>query len=162
MYDNALLLQKYGIRTKIVMADPRLFPPDVILIAEDMKDKLSVIDRKIKKLGRKKLGSLPSIKRYLESDGSLQVEIPTAEHIKKSIAQGNPVMALIFAQALGSKEGGMHFVVVTGYDSMNFFLNNPSPLSKLSKVPQKNFMYALHSSTLFDYDNGTLLLPSKN
>jgi uncharacterized protein YvpB len=62
----------------------------------------------------------------------------------------------------GSNEGGFHFIVVTGYDEKNVFANNPYPKSKKrTKYPMNQFLYALHTSTTTDIDNGTLLLVSK-
>jgi hypothetical protein len=53
-------------------------------------------------------------------------------------------------------------IVVTGYDEKNVFVNNPGPKSKKkTKYPIHQFLYAVHTSTTADIDNGTLLVVSK-
>lgn len=159
-FDNGLLLLNEGLRVVAVTAQPLLFAPDLKLKTQEDIAKL-VKNKKFKK--NKFQSGLKNLNKYLDWGGKLRVEIPSFKHIKKAIDQGSPVLALIHSNALGGKEGGgYHFVIVTGYKNNQVFLNNPSPFStKQAWFPVDRFLYALHSSTTADIDNGTLIVVSK-
>lgn len=94
--------------------------------------------------------------------GEVMLEIPTFDHIRNAIDAGNPIIALMYARALGSKEGGYHFVVVSGYDSELVEITNPLPSAqKKGWFPAKDFIYGVHVSTTAELDNGTFLIASK-
>lgn len=71
------------------------------------------------------------------------------------------MLALLYGRALGAKEGGFHFVVVSGYKKGAVYLNNPLPESRTGWFAIDDFMYALYSSTCVDMDNGSLLVVGK-
>jgi hypothetical protein len=160
-YDNASLLLDEGLKVTAVTAHPMLFPPDLAKGIKSTKDALKIIKAKAKSTPRY-TNVLGTFQKFLDKGGELKIDIPTEKHVRKAIDSKRPLIALVYGQALGSNEGGFHFVVVTGYDEKNVFVNNPNPKSgKQTKYPMNHFLYALHSSTTTDIDNGTLLVISK-
>jgi hypothetical protein len=160
-YDNGSLLLDEGLKVTAVTAQPMLFPPDIAKSIKDNKDIYEIIGKKAIHSPKYKT-NLDTLKVFLEKGGKMLIQIPNIKHICAAIDEGHPIIALLYGGALGSKEGGFHFVVVTGYDAKNVFLNNPLPgSSSQSKFPIDQFLYAVHSSTTADIDNGTLLIVSK-
>ncbi len=83
--------------------------------------------------------------------GKVEIEIPSFAHIRESIDAGHPVIACIDAQALGSKEGLHHAVVVAGYDDekQQVLLLNPLPGSTAKGwFSLERFLFAVHSCPL--------------
>lgn len=160
-YDNGALLLDEGLKVTAVTAHPMLFPPDLAKNIKSTKDVSKILTAKAKQVPRYKTG-LQTFEKFLSKGGTLKIEIPTEKHIHKAIDVKRPVIALLYGQAMGSNEGGFHFVVVTGYDNKSVFVNNPYPKSKKqTKYPMHQFLYALHTATTADIDNGTLLIISK-
>ncbi|MBP6858113.1 MAG: peptidase C39 family protein [Candidatus Pacebacteria bacterium] len=162
-YDNGALLLDSGLKVTAITAQPRLFPPEVISSVSSKEDLLNVIEsRKQQVRNQKDKDNLGTFEKFLNKGGSIKLEIPNFNHIKSAIDSNQPVVALLFGQALGKNEGGFHFVVVSGYDENNIYINNPSSISsKNGCFPIDRFLYALHSSTTIEFDNGTLLIVSK-
>lgn len=162
-YDNGVLLLDKGLMVTAITAQPRLFPPDIIegITSEHMLSE--VIQNKIDKIkDQKDKDNLATFQKFITRGGKINLEIPSFSHIKNAIDSGNPVIALLVGQALGSKEGGFHFVVVSGYDDTRVHITNPSQRSSQQGwFPIERFLYALHTSTAVDFDNGTLLVISK-
>ena len=108
------------------------------------------------------INNLETFKKFLSKGGEVKLEIPSFDHIKEAIDNGHPVIALLIAQALGSMEGAYHFVVVSGYDESRVYINNPAHnSSQQAWFPIERFLYAVHASTVADFDNGTLMVVSK-
>lgn len=160
-YDNASLLIDQGLQVTAVTAHPMLFPPDQAKALSSNEEIVKMLKLKAKRMPRHK-SVLKTFEKFLNSGGRLKMEIPTDKHVRKAIDSKQPLIALLFGQALGSLEGGFHFVVVTGYDDKYVYANNPLPQSKKqAKYPFSQFLYGLHTSTTSDIDNGTLLIVSK-
>jgi ABC-type bacteriocin/lantibiotic exporter with double-glycine peptidase domain len=160
-YDNGSLLLDAGLKVTAVTAHPMLFPPDIAKGIKNNEDLLKIIREKAKKVPRYKAG-LKSLETFLRKGGKMQIAIPTEKHIFKAVDSNKLVIALFYGRAVGSNEGGFHFVIITGYDEKNIYVNNPLPQSKQNaKYPIDQFLYALHTSTTTDIDNGTLLIISK-
>ncbi len=163
IYDNGSLLLDLGLKVTAITAQPRLFSPEVIesITSKDLLNE--VIDKKIEKVTTTRdKDNLETFKKFLNKGGGVKLEIPSFSHIKEAIDNGHPVIALLIAQALGSKEGGYHFVVVSGYDEGRVYINNPAQnSSQQAWFPIERFLYAVHASTVADFDNGTLLIVSK-
>ena len=157
-FDNGIVLLNSGLKVTCITAQPYLFSPNIKL-----SDKQEIADHLTKKIN-----DLPKFEKginlfidYLKTGGELRIEIPNIEHLKDAIDNECLVIALIYGKALGSNEGGFHFVVVNGYDEENVYITNPLPTANSGWYPIKNFLYALHASTVFDVDNGSLLIVSK-
>lgn len=161
-YENGTLLLREGFKVAMVTAQPKLFSPDTIPNIKTKEDILAVVQaRKAKNIEAEKNQFAP-ITTFIEEGGVMNLEIPSFEHIRKAIDAGSPVIALLYAQALGSREGGYHFVVVSGYDSELVEITNPLPSAqKRGWFPAKDFIYGVHASTTAELDNGTFLIASK-
>jgi len=161
MFDNGSLLLDHGLKTTVITAQPLLFSPEIVSKIANNEDLLKVIDLKIEKSPKFK-DNLETWKKYLDKGGQVKIEIPDFSHIKEAIDNEYPVLVLFYGQPLGQHEGIFHFVVVSGYDDEKVFINNPWPPSKQQDwYPIKEFMYAVHSSTTADIDNGSFLIVSK-
>jgi hypothetical protein len=160
-YDNARLLLQEKLAVTAVTAHPMLFPADKIKKLTSKKILLKHLDGQAKKFKRFKPG-IKLIKNFISADGKMKLEIPQALHIQNALDKGSLVLALLYAQALGSNEGGFHFIVISGYKKNKVYINNPSPYSQRQGwFPMDQFLYGLHASTCADIDNGTLLIVSK-
>ncbi len=157
-FDNGIILLKSGLKVTCITAQPYLFSPDIKL--NNKQSIIQHISSKIVDLPKFEKG-IKLLKDFLNTGGELNIEIPNIQHIKKAIDNECLIIALIYGKALGSNEGGFHFVIVNGYDEENVYITNPLPSAKSGWYSIKNFMYALHSSTVFDIDNGSLLIISK-
>jgi hypothetical protein len=160
-YDNASLLLNEGFKVTAVTAQPLLFSPDTIAEIKNTDDVLKIVEAKYIS-AEKDRPILETLKKFLLQGGDLKIEIPSYKHIQQALEESKPIIALIYGRALGSKEGGFHFIVISGYEDGKVFINNPLPESKKQGwFPIEHFLYALHSSTTADIDNGTLLVVSK-
>lgn len=161
IYDNASVLIHEGLHTTAITAQPLLFPPDITAELKKKEDIINLLARKEREENAD-AWILTSMKRYLENGGDLEVEIPALQHIKIAIDHNKPILALMHAGSLGSNEGTYHFVVVSGYNDTEVFINNPWPPSrKQGWFSTEQFLYGLHTSTTTSFDNGTLLIASK-
>ncbi len=157
-FDNGIILLSSGLKVSCVTAQPYIFSPDIKLNSN--QEIIDHLTKKISDLPKFEKG-INLLKDFLNNGGELKIEIPNLQHIKEAVDNNSLVIALIYGKALGSNEGGFHFVVVNGYDEENVYITNPLPSAKSGWFPTKNFLYALHSSTVFDIDNGSLLIVSK-
>lgn len=156
-YDNGVLLLSEDLKVKAITAQPLLFSPDMIPSVKTHGDFKKVIDARIEKVPSDK-PILDTLTKFLEEGGEMVLEIPTFKHIKETIDASGVIIALLYGKALGNDEGGYHFVVVNGYDDDRVFITNPSPKSKKQDwFPASDFLYAVHTSTTKEVDNGTLL-----
>jgi len=100
---------------------------------------------------------------FMDAGGVLTPAIPSRQQIIESIDKSYPVVAAAYASAWGKDQGTYHFVVIGGYSDDKFLIYNPKSESR-----QKSWegidqvMYGIHTSTAFDYDNGSILIVSKN
>ena len=160
-YDNGSLLLSVGLKVKAITAQPLLFSPNTIHSFKGKDDYIQAAAKRSSKVPADK-PILDTLVTYLEQGGEMQLQIPSFEHIKEAIDAGNLIIALLYGNALGSNEGGFHFCVVNGYDEEKVFITNPLPTSKRQDwFPVADFLFAVHSSTTKDVDNGTLLVISK-
>lgn len=161
IFDNGSLLLDNGLKVMSYTAQPMLFPADKISELKTNNDIRKIIVNKMNTHENYK-NNLTTFIKYLDKGGEINVEIPTFAHVKTAIDNGSPVLALLYGQALGANEGEFHFVVVSGYDDDMVFINSSWPQSiKQGWFPLKNFLYAVHTSTTADIDNGTLLIATR-
>lgn len=160
-YANGSLLLGEGLSVTAITAHPMLFPPDVAATIRTTEDLHRIINAK-KESHPKYKEVLDTFSSFLDEGGKRTIAIPSFNHIKEAIDADSPLIALIYGQAMGSSEGDFHFVVVSGYDEGKVHITNPAPKSvHQGWFPVDQFLYALHTSTTYDIDNGTLLVISK-
>ena len=157
IYDNGLVVLKEGLKAELITANPLLFKQ------EDRADLLKPGDilkhlSSLKKKKNSKKQSISLFQEFIKNGGRVKIEIPTVEHIRKAIDKNKLVITLLYGGALGRREGGFHFIVVTGYKKGFVHINNPEKRSRQGWFPEKDFLYALYSSTCVDVDNGSLLI----
>jgi hypothetical protein len=156
-YDNGRLVLEAGLSVVAITRQPLLFSPEteraVHATAID-----EIYEERRKALEKYKAG-IDKVRVFLQKGGTLIAEIPSIGHIRRAIDEAKPIIALLHARSLGKNEGGFHFVVVNGYDDASVHLLNPLPGSRQEGwFPIEDFLYAVHSSTTADIDNGTLLI----
>jgi len=157
IYDNGLVALNENLKVELVTANPLLFTQ------EDRKEmkKKGALTSHLKKIENKKPKqsvALALFRSFVDNGGKAKIEIPGIEHIRKALDKNKLVIALLYGRALGKNEGGFHFVVVSGYKKGFLHINNPGKGTRQGWFPEKDFMYALHSSTCVDVDNGSLLI----
>jgi hypothetical protein len=160
LYDNALIVLMEGLRAELITANPLLFKQEdrAVLKSEgSILKHLTALKRK-KKLKKDALGLFQD---FIKQGGKVRIEIPTLEHIKKAIDQNKLILALLYGGALGKREGGFHFIVVSGYKKGFVHINNPGKKSRQGWFSETDFLYALYTSTCVDVDNGSLLIVGK-
>ena len=160
IYDNGLRCLEKDLKATLITANPIIFEKELqgkIKTKKALFQVLAAYGRK----NSKKRNQVKIFKDFANSGGKVVIEIPTFEHIKKAIDSNQLVLALLYGRALGAKQGGFHFVVVSGYKKDFLYINNPLPGSRTGWFPVKDFIYALYASTCFDMDNGSLLQVGK-
>lgn len=163
-YDNGYLLVKNGLSATAYMSNPLLFNPEIICTLNTNEDIANYIKSKrdFDENFAKYKNNLDTFEKYFTHGGQMKLEIPTIAHIKLAIDNDNPVFVIMNAQVLGSNEGTFHFVVITGYDEQNCYINNSWPTARhQASYPIDQLLYAIHSATCADIDNGTIIVPSK-
>lgn len=160
IYDNGIAFLEEDLDVTLITANPLVFDKEVQGKLKSKKVLFKALDAFQKKKPKQKK-QVHLFKKFIARGGKFAVEIPTFDHIQKAIEKNQPVLALLYGRALGSKEGGFHFVVVSGYRKNAVFINNPLPGSKGGWFPNKDFLYALHASTCRDIGNGSLLIIGK-
>jgi hypothetical protein len=159
-YDNGRLLLDAGLNVEAITRQPLLFSPDTTQKITSGAEIAAILQNNEKRLGKYKSG-VDKIITFLDKGGTMRIEIPDIKHIREAIDQSNPIIALLYARALGSNEGNFHFVIVDGYDEEKVHITNPYPKSHQQDwFPVSDFLYGLYSSTTADIDNGTLLVVS--
>jgi|GEM_PF-2219394 len=162
-FDNALTMMDYGLSVELVMAQPDIFDGEFIRSKPEKAAVIARVKQVIEKeKDQERQDILRSLITYVERGGKLTLAIPSKEIIQQAVKAGRPVMASMYTEALGRQLGGYHFVVIGGYNDHEFLIFNPWPTSKhISWERVDEVMFAIHSSTLFDYDNGAILLVDK-
>lgn len=98
---------------------------------------------------------------FMEAGGRLTVRIPTVEDIKKEIASGRPLLALLTDRFLASYITGFNFHchVVTGIDDKLIHANDPAQdrFGGKKKYPINDYMYGLYASAHGDLDNASIM-----
>lgn len=163
-FDNANVLRKYGLDVEMVLAQPLLFEgsfirsnPSVASIKKQIADRLAAEDS----LGKKQI--IKSLVSYLEGGGKLTLAKPTESVIRQALDGGKLVWVSMHCAVLGENEGGYHTVVVGGYREDEFLVFNPWPRSKKQSWEKaEDVVFGIYAATLFDYDNGTILLVGKS
>lgn len=162
-FDNALTLMDYGLEVEMVLAQPQLFDGNFIREKPSNQAILQQIETvKDKEKDREKQDIIASFATYLQKKGKVRLVIPTKEIIIAALDEGKAVWVSMYARVLGKNEGGYHTVVIAGYKDDQFLILNPWPLSRQKSWEHADdVVYGIHVSTLFDYDNGTILLVSQ-
>lgn len=160
IFDNGVLCLNENLKVSLVTANPLLFEREVWNKLKTKKALLHHIT-KFKKKYPKKAVAVSLFLKYIKEGGNTTIAIPDFSHIKKAIDSKELVLAAIYGRALGLKDGEYHFVIVSGYRDGAVYVNNPLPGSKSGWFKTREFLFALHASTCFDIDNGSLLIVGK-
>jgi hypothetical protein len=157
MFDNGLSSLKEGLNVELITANPLLFSQEV---RNDLKNKdsLTLFLKRMEKKNTKLEKPLSLFRDFIANGGKTKIEIPTFKHIYKALDANKLIIALIYGRALGKAEGEFHFVVVSGYKKGLIYINNPRRGSRQGWFREDDFLYALHSTTCVDVDNGSLLV----
>jgi Peptidase_C39 like family len=157
IYDNGLVILKEGLKAELITSNPLLFKQEDRSILKNEKSVLKHLTA-IKRKKNAKKQAIDIFQDFIKQGGKVKIEIPTLDHVKKALDQNKLIIALLYGGALGKKEGGFHFVVVTGYKKGFVYINNPGKKSRQGWFSESDFLYALYSSTCADVDNGSLLI----
>jgi len=163
-FDNGLAMLEYGLDVEAITANPLVFDGDFRQLEPDdaaIRQQIETTRKNEKE--EKHAVILDGLLSFLDKGGKLTIEIPTAQHIINAIDAGKLVFASTYTKVLGKNEGSYHFVVIGGYDKNQFLIFNPWPTSRhksWSKID--DVMFAIHTNTLYDYDNGAILLAGKH
>lgn len=157
IYDNGLVVLEAGLSAELVTANPILFKQEDRVSLKNEQDIMKHLNN-IKRKKNSKKSAITLFQDFIKKGGKVKVEIPAIDDIVRAVDSGRLVMALLYGGALGRREGGFHFVLVTGYKKGFVHINNPGKKSRQGWFPEKDFLYALHSSTCADVDNGSLLI----
>lgn len=161
-FDNAQVLLDYGLKVELITAQPKLFDGDFIRSKPSVEAILERLEqKKVSEKDEERKKIIGSLMKFMDKGGKLNLEIINKDLVIDSLNDNKPVWVSMFANALESNGGGYHTVVITGHDKDRFFINNPWPESrKQSWENADEVIYAIHVSTLFDYDNGAVFLVS--
>lgn len=163
---NGQLLLKAGLYTTFVSAHPHMLPADVISRSKTNAELREWLEKffKAHQKNRAYQKSWKHLRDYLDAGGRVKPAIPSVRIIRDAINKNQPVIASIHGGALGRKEAyGYHFVVVNGYRPGELHVLNPYQEShQRAWWPSDQFMFAVHAGTMFDPDNGALLVASKS
>ena len=161
IYDNAMIALRKGLNVELVTANPLLFKlEDISELDSEEKVRRHII--KYKSSHQKDVHALELFEDYMSQGGEVSLEIPSIQHIKKAIDLNKLVLASVYIGALGRNEGsGFHYVVVSGYKDDCVYVNNPRIIARQGWFREKDFMYAVHSSTCVAVDNGSLIIVGK-
>ncbi len=162
-FDNATTMIDYGLKVHMITAQPLLFDGDFIRsnpTRHQITSRVEEAMRKEKDQGKK--DTLNGLIVFIEAGGSLSLEYPSKESIVTALNDGKPVFASMFTNTIGRNQGGYHFVVIGGYKDEQFLIFNPwQPSRQKSWENADEILFGIHCSTLFDYDNGTILIVDK-
>lgn len=164
LYQNGSVLLKYGLKVTAITANPLVFPGNVWAELDSDEKVKAYVSKKAQEGGLSDTTKLVyrTLLQFLDDGGHMRVKIPDFDDIKRAIDAESIVSAVGYMQPLGENEGKFHFVLVTGYDDNNVFLNNSWPDStKQGWFPIDRFLFAVHSSAAADADNGGFLVVSK-
>lgn len=157
IYDNGLVFLQHKLQTTLITANPLIFKHEDLKGLKSNKD----ITKHLSKIKKKKPTlekPLNLFKEFIDVGGNVSLKIPTIAQIQKALDKNKLILALIYGGALGANEGSFHFIVVSGYKKGYIHIHNPLKQSKQGWFKNEDFLYALHSSTCADIDNGSLLI----
>lgn len=163
-YDNGYLLVNNGLNAVAYMNNPLLFNPETNSTLHTNEDIAKYVNTKrdSDENFAKYKNNLDTFEKFFSHGGQMKLEVPTIAHIKQAIDNDNPVFAIVNAQVFGINEGTFHFIVITGYDDQQVYINNSWPTARSQAAyPYEQMLYAIHSATCADIDNGTIIVPSK-
>lgn len=160
-FDNATVLLDYGLKVDLVTRNPLIFDGDFIRSkpsGKEVKQRINEVTKKEKKSERKEI--LEGLLTFINKENSkLKLDIPSKDIIIEALGRGKLILASIYAKALGVNQGGYHFVVIAGIDKDKLLVLNPWPKSRQESWEDiDEVVYAIHTSTMFDYDNGSILI----
>jgi hypothetical protein len=105
---------------------------------------------------------IDTILDYIDADGDLIPQIPTAQTIKEAIDAGYPVLIALTSLFLYSRSvcHNEHFAVITGYDDTHFYMNDPGQGAKgeMHRWPVEQIIYAIHANTARSVEGGSILI----
>lgn len=162
-FANALTLMEYGLDTELVTIQPKIFVGEFIKSRPSMAQIIKKVSecKSIEKI-RDKKSNLSMFIDYLRSGGKFRLAIPTKQMIKTALDSGRLIWISAYTKILGENEGGHHSSVIAGYKNNEFLIYNPWPRSrKKSWENADEVMFAIHSVTDFDYDNGAIIIVGK-
>lgn len=162
-FANALAMHEYGLATRLVTIQPKIFDgeffstnPKREQIIQKVKEQMQGENDKDKK------HNLSMFVRLLKTDSDFTLAIPTKQIIINALDSGKLVWLSTYTRILGKNEGGHHSVVIAGHKDNKFLIYNPWPRSRQrSWEDADEVMFAIHSVTDFDYDNGAIILVGK-
>lgn len=157
IYDNGLVVLREGLKAELITANPLLFKQEDRVLMNNEDNVLNHLSQVKRKKNAKKQ-PIKLFQDFIKKGGRVKVEIPNLHHIRNAIDKNKLIIVLLYGGALGKREGGFHFVVVTGYKKGFVYINNPGKKSRQGWFREEDFLYALHSSTCADVDNGSLLI----
>lgn len=162
-FANALVMQEYGLDTTLITIQPKIFDGDFIHSKPSDKSILKkVLGTQRNEKDKDKKHNLGMLASYLEKGGHFKLAIPTKQIIIDALSAGKLVWLSAYTMILGPDEGGYHAMVVAGYKDNQFLLYNPWPKSKRKSWENADeVMFAIHSVTDFDYDNGAIIVVGK-
>ena len=162
-FANALAMHEYGLDTTLITAQPKIFDGDFIHSKPSNKEILQkVLDTQRDEKDADKRHNLGMLADYLKAKADFELAIPTKQMIINALDAGKLVWLSTYARILGLDEGGHHTVVVGGYKDDKFLIYNPWPRSRKKSWENMNeVMFAIHSVTDFDYDNGAIIVVGK-
>ena len=162
MYQLGSYIIKEGLNVEIITSHPKIFQPDLSKDLRTDEDILYRFEESKKKLKTDDVQIIETAEEFIKSGGRMKIEIPSIFHIHSALDQGKALIALMFGGALGSNEGGFHFVVISGYRDGELYIDNPLEEAKQGWFPEQHVLYGIHASTCADLDNGTLLIADSN
>lgn len=164
-FGNALVMQNYGLSVEVITANPLIFDGDFLRMGStksDIRHRIVGVRDIENDTDRKAI--LDRFVDAVDSNIGLITKIPTAQMIIDALNAGKLVWTSMYAQVLGKNEGKYHFIVIGGYDESEetFLVFNPLPKSRRKSWEKiDEVMFAIHTNTLFDYDNGAVLVVGK-
>ena len=114
--------------------------------------------------GKEKADQISILVDFMKSGGTLKVRIPAFRLIKREIDAGRPLGAAIARSVLYNDSFPrpiIHFVLIVGYDQGDLLVNDPhwsKAGGKARRYSIEDFMYAIHSGSIGDIDNGSIML----
>jgi len=160
IYDNGLVVLGADLTAELVTANPLLFKQEERVSLKKEQDILKHLSSMKRKKNSKK-SAITLFQNFIKEGGKVKIEIPGIDHVVRAIDSNRLIIALLYGGALGRREGGFHFVVITGYKKGFVYINNPGKRTRQGWFPEEDFLYALHASTCVDVDNGSLLIVGK-
>lgn len=157
-----------GFHSTIITHNPRLiYKEDEGLSQDALLDRFMQLDKT--NFAKSDVLCLSYFIDFIQKHGRVLPKIPDIDDIRSQIDLGRPLIALINSAPLytiedkNSFNDTFHIVVVTGYDEIYVYINDPiwNKHGGAQKYAHRDFFFALYASSLGDFDNGSLLTLTK-